>query len=68
MQEEVNQKVISLSIQGVKITASVLKAALRKFLEMDKWQPQETESNAGENGRKDRTGSGERKGTSPKKD
>lgn len=35
MQEEVNQKVISLSIQGVKITASVLKAALRKFLEMD---------------------------------
>lgn len=35
MQEEVNQKVISLSIQGVKITASVLKAAIRKFLEMD---------------------------------
>ena len=35
LQEEVNQKVISLSIQGVKITASVLKAALRKFLEMD---------------------------------
>ena len=31
-------------------------------------QPQETESNAGENGRKDRTGSGERKGKSPKKD
>ena len=28
MQEEVNQKVISLSIQGVKITASVLKAAI----------------------------------------
>ena len=26
---------ISLSIQGVKITASVLKAAIRKFLEMD---------------------------------
>ena len=35
MQEEVNQKVISLSIQGVKITASVLKVALRKFLEID---------------------------------
>ena len=29
------RQVISLSIQGVKITASVLKAALRKFLEMD---------------------------------
>ena len=35
MQEEVNQKVISLSIQGVKITAGVLKVALRKFLEID---------------------------------
>lgn len=42
MQEEVNQKVISLSIQGVKITASVLKAALRKFLEMDNRRKQET--------------------------
>lgn len=31
-------------------------------------QPQETESKAGENGRKDRTGSGERKGKNPKKD
>lgn len=42
MQEEVNQKVISLSIQGVKITASVLKVALRKFLEMDNRRKQKT--------------------------
>ena len=65
MQEEVNQKVISLSIQGVKITASVLKAALRKFLEMDNRRKQKaTQVKMAE---KDRTGSGERKGTSPKK-
>ena len=42
MQEEVNQKVISLSIQGVKITASVLKVALRKFLEIDNRRKQKT--------------------------
>ena len=66
MQEEVNQKVISLSIQGVKITASVLKSSPSEV--SGNGQPQETESNAGENGRKDRTGSGERKGKSPKKD
>ncbi len=62
MQEEVNQKVISLSIQGARITANVLKAALRKFLEMDNrrkkaFQPDQT-------GREDRTGPGERKGES----
>ena len=34
MQEEVNQKVISLSIQGSRITANVLKAAMRKFLDI----------------------------------
>lgn len=34
MQEEVNQKVISLSIQGARITANVLKAAMRKFLDV----------------------------------
>ena len=33
MQEEVNQKVISLSIQGARMTAGMLKAAMRKFLE-----------------------------------
>ena len=32
MQEEVNEKIVTLSIQGVKITASMLKAAMRKFL------------------------------------
>ena len=66
MQEEVNQKVISLSIQGVKITASVLKAALRKFLEMDNRRKQKaTQVKMAE---KTGRSSGERKGKSPKKD
>lgn len=34
MQEEVNQKVISLSIQSARITGNVLKAAMRKFLDV----------------------------------
>ena len=33
MQEEVNQKTISLSIQCFRMTASVLKVAMRKYLE-----------------------------------
>lgn len=37
MQEEVNEKTISLCIKGGKITAQILKAALIKLLaEMDK--------------------------------
>ena len=40
MQEEVNEKTISLCIKGGKITAQILKTALIKLLgEMDKnWQ------------------------------
>ena len=66
MQEEVNQKVISLSIQGVKITADPGTFHLNSGAQLiaksspsevpGNGQPQETESNAGENGRKDRTG------------
>lgn len=40
MQEEVNQKVISLSIQGARMTAGMLKAAMRKFLETHDWKKQ----------------------------
>ena len=37
MQEEVNEKTIALCIKGGKITADILKAALRKYLqEMEK--------------------------------
>ena len=32
MQEEVNEKIITLSVQGARITASMVKAAMRKFL------------------------------------
>ena len=40
MQEEVNEKTISLCIKGGKITAQILKAALIKLLaEMDKKKP-----------------------------
>ena len=43
MQEEVNEKTISLCIKGGKITAQILKAALIKLLaEMDKKKQQET--------------------------
>lgn len=39
MQEEVNEKTIALCIKGGKITADILKAALRKYLqEMEKSQ------------------------------
>ena len=42
MQEEVNEKTISLCIKGGKITAQILKAALIKLLaEMDKKKQQE---------------------------
>ena len=41
MQEEVNEKTISLCIKGGKITAQILKAALIKLLaEMDKKKQQ----------------------------
>ena len=41
MQEEVNEKIISLCIKGGKITAQILKAALIKLLaEMDKEKQQ----------------------------
>jgi predicted DNA-binding protein len=37
MQEEVNEKTIALCIKGGKITADILKVALRKYLqEMEK--------------------------------
>ena len=32
MQEEVNERIITLSVQGARITASMVKAAMRKFL------------------------------------
>lgn len=35
MQEEVNQKTISLCVTGAKMTANLLKAAMRKYLEME---------------------------------
>ena len=42
MQEEVNEKTISLCIKGGKITAQILKAALIKLLaEMDKKKQQQ---------------------------
>lgn len=42
MQEEVNEKTISLCIKGGKITAKILKAALIKLLaEMDKKKKQQ---------------------------
>ena len=42
MQEEVNEKTISLCIKGGKITAQILKAALIKLLaEMDKKKKQQ---------------------------
>ena len=66
MQEEVNQKVISLSIQGVKITASVLKAAIRKFLEMDNRRKQKATQVKMAEKRPD--GPRRKEGKSPKKD
>ncbi len=35
MQEEVNQKTISLCVTGTKMTANLLKAAMKKYLEME---------------------------------
>ena len=57
MQEEVNEKTISLCIKGGKITAKILKAALIKLLaEMDKKKKQQ-EKGKGQCKRTDRSGS-----------
>ena len=36
MQEQVNEKTVALSIKTAKLTASVLQAALKKFLQAQK--------------------------------
>lgn len=38
MQEEVNQKVVSLSIRTGKLTANVLAKAMKMFLDIEPWQ------------------------------
>ena len=45
MQDEVNEKIVALSIragtQGFRVTSSVLKAAMRKYLQnQEKWKTQ----------------------------
>lgn len=47
MQDEVNEKTISLCVRGTKMTASLLKAAMRKFLaDMEKRKQQARQQNA----------------------
>ena len=65
MQEEVNQKVISLSIQGSQDHCQCAKSSPSEV--PGNGQPQETESNAGENGRKRPDGLRRKEGKSPKK-
>lgn len=56
MQEEVNEKIITLSVQGARITASMVKAAMRKFLMELEREGQKSSQN--QTGRKAGSGQG----------